>query len=124
MLLWGNQDHNVFKDVNASIHNINYGGCGFFALYLQERLDPNRFVIVAIDDNAHIMLYDKMCDQYVDSRGFHNSLYFKTIYGWWPNQIISTDTLRAWLTIKHWNTTFKRTDTTKLRELITTYNEL
>jgi hypothetical protein len=118
LLFWGMPAHNVFQTVNKSVNNINYGGCGFFALYLHECLDPNQFTIVAVGQNAHILVFDSKNDRYIDSRGIHSSLYFNVIYGWLPKSTISRDTLQTWLKTKHWNPTFNRNDTTQLRQLI------
>lgn len=112
-------------EISSNVHNINQGGCGFFALYLSDYFDREKipYEIIYVRDNEneenqyyipnHIILKLKKSKIFVDSRGFFNKSYIY-LYGTYLS-IHSKEELKEILKVKGWNSDFDRNDTTKIK---------
>ena len=98
---------------NIQIKNINYGGCGYYALYLHHYLDNKNISnkIVTLYNNkyipGHIMIYTE--GMYIDSRGCWNSLFINLICN--DIQEINEQQLRQKLNHEGWTPLFNKNDT-------------
>lgn len=101
------------------IQNLNFGGCGFFAYHLHQT-NPSRYTIISLSDRRHVLCYDEIEKQWIDSHGYHSNVYALSIsYVAFTIDTISEIKLRRWLdNPKLWNEKFDRKDTTRLFKLM------
>lgn len=99
--------------LNSFVHNINSGGCGYFALKLYDRLDTCRYSLVRIEGLKHVCVYDNEEELYIDSKGSHTLLSIHLWYGEDVEPITKQELEQyvndhdSWNNKFNWNDTFK-----------------
>ena len=96
------------------LKNLNFGGCGYFALHLYQKLDKNKYRIISVNNFNHVCLQDKETGAYIDSNGYHSLFELQCLYGFPTFKVIEMDEshlIDAVQNPKYWNTRFKRADT-------------
>ncbi len=111
-------ESNDIPAINASVKNINAGGCGYFAMKLYERLDTSVYSIVVINNGDHIAILENETGNLIDANGYNDKLHFQLMYRNVFNKI-TYDSLKTMVADScNWNRTFNRKDTVIINKFI------
>jgi hypothetical protein len=88
--------------------NINYGGCGFMALYLHEKLPGSEIINFYFGSRARVHFMVKYKGYYVDANGFVKY----PVWNLLPSRTVSKQFLmKQVVKPNNWNSLFNRADT-------------
>ena len=100
--------------INDAVHNINRGGCGFFALQLYRKINGEDYDIVQFPQ--HFALRHKQKQLYLDATGITDKTSFELTHGG-QGFVITQDSLEKLITKpNYWNREFNQDDTCKIIE--------
>lgn len=111
----------IIEGVNAIVPNINYGGCGWFALYLHLYLNKkgikNEIIFLSFTGKKvprHVVV--KVGGAYIDNKLFYTKLSM-WLFSKGDMQVKSVDELKHSLVGGRWNEKFNRLDTVKIKQI-------
>lgn len=103
------------------LKDLNFGGCGYFALQLYQKLNKSKYRIISLNNLNHVCLQDKQSGAYIDSNGYHTLFELQCLYGFPTFKVIELSEPHLMEKVQDarcWNTRFNRADTVIINRLL------